>query len=284
MERSQEVVAAYFRSKQKELNALAEIAVCQHPSLKGSHREEVFRTYLSQILPKRYSVGRGMIYEATARSCEADIVIWDSQNFPSLPMLDHSFFFAESVRGVIEVKSNWSADNFRDALKKSQSVRKIDPVFEPSLSDVLLKMQVDLEYLKEGYEYSGILQVKQRIGTCVIFLNGGTETDPTAIFNFCEESVDLCWPDLIVLLQPGIVVKRGTKNNEGVEECLQFLKFGENALLAFTSELLNILDDRVVHNEGRFSLEGYAFPYLDGELLYETDFKLLRLSAGNIIL
>src|SRR3954451_10703188 len=123
---TQDQVRKYFRVKAKQLAATADLSICEHPGLIGSHREELQRVFLREILPGRFTVGRGMVYGAFGhRSKEADIVIWDSQNYPSLPMLDHSFFFADSVRLVLECKSRWSGDEFEDVLEKCESVRSI---------------------------------------------------------------------------------------------------------------------------------------------------------------
>ena len=119
------LVQQYFRVKARQLAAMAHLPVCEHSTLTGSHREELQRIFLQEILPRRFSVGRGMVYGPFHRSREADIVIWDSQNYPSLPMLDHSFFFAESVRIVLECKSQWKDEEFKDVLIKCRLVRNI---------------------------------------------------------------------------------------------------------------------------------------------------------------
>lgn len=130
-------VANYFRAKRRELMALADLPVVEHAGLRGSHREQIYRTYLADLLLRRYSVGRGMVYGQFHRSREADIVVWDSHAYPTLPLQDHSFFFAESVRTVIECKSKWSSAGFADVLDKSRAVRDIVPRKELSLADEL---------------------------------------------------------------------------------------------------------------------------------------------------
>src|ERR1039458_5354439 len=93
-----EKIRDYFRVKAKQLAAVASLPICDHSGLAGSHREQVQRIYLREILPKRFEIGRGMVYGVEHRSYEADIVVWDSIQYPSLPMADHSLYFAESVR------------------------------------------------------------------------------------------------------------------------------------------------------------------------------------------
>ena len=94
----------YFRDKAKQLMAASSQTVVDHTYLRGSHRENVLKIYLEELLPKRFGIGKGMIYNIGSRSNEADIVIWDSQNYPQIQFLGHSLFFAESVKAVIEVK------------------------------------------------------------------------------------------------------------------------------------------------------------------------------------
>jgi hypothetical protein len=103
--RAPERVRKYFRAIRSGLLGAAEEAVCNHSGLTGGHRETVCKEYLGKVLPKRFDVDRGMVYGFAHRSKEADIVIWDSMNFPRLDMPDHTVFFAESVRAVLEVKT-----------------------------------------------------------------------------------------------------------------------------------------------------------------------------------
>lgn len=102
-----QLVQQYFRAKRRQLLAMSELAVAEHGGLRGSHREELQRIYLREILPRRFSIGHGMVYGAIGRSKEADIVLWDADNYPSLPLTDSSLFFAESVRVVLESKSDY---------------------------------------------------------------------------------------------------------------------------------------------------------------------------------
>lgn len=112
--KTQELVQQYFRAKRRQLLAMSEQAVVEHSGLRGSYREELQRIYLREILPGRFRVGHGMVYGLVQRSKEADIVIWDAANYPSLPLVDHALYFAESVRVVWSrkalgaVSSSWT--------------------------------------------------------------------------------------------------------------------------------------------------------------------------------
>lgn len=122
---SHERVRDYFRVKSRQLRASADLAVCDHNGLSGNHREELQRIYFNEVLPRRFEVGSGMVYGQFHRSREADIVIWNFKDYPSLPMSDHAFFFAESVRMVLESKSQMSSAEFDNDLLKSQAVSRL---------------------------------------------------------------------------------------------------------------------------------------------------------------
>lgn len=79
--------------------------------------------FLEAFMPNRLSVGRGIVYGPISRSGECDVVIWDSSNFPQLPMFDHSSFFVESVSFVIEVKSTYSKDELEQAVARCRTLR-----------------------------------------------------------------------------------------------------------------------------------------------------------------
>lgn len=73
--KTQRLVQQYFRSKTRQLLAAAQEVVSEHPGLRGGHREAVLRVYLNDIIPRRFAIGRGMIYGLSHRSREADVVI-----------------------------------------------------------------------------------------------------------------------------------------------------------------------------------------------------------------
>jgi len=273
-------VAGYFRAKRRELMALADLPVADHSGLRGGHREQIYRTYLADILPRRYSVGRGMVYGEFHRSREADIVVWDSHSYPSLPLQDHAFYFAESVRAVIECKSNWSATEFSDVLDKARAVRDIVPHKELSLADELTQIQLDLISLKLGKPHQGLLISGHHIGTTALFLKGGKKLAPDQIIKSCK-NLDDSWPDVLLLLEPGLLALKAYPDDTEIHGSIGFFSYGEDSLLAFSTALLKLLDDRVVHSESRFYLDGYAYPFLQAEPFAVYEFPLTRFAPGR---
>ncbi len=193
------------------------------------------------------------------RSKEADIVIWDSQNYPSLPMLDHAFFFADSVRLVLECKSRWTSEEFEDVLEKCHSMRSILTAKGTNLRDEIDMIQQEIYAMKEGIDHAGAMIMHHRIATAAIFLMGGDSVDADWMSAEKLEEVDEKWPDVTLFLAPQKVV---TKRYEDGQGWLEFTAFCEDSLAAFTADFLGLLSERSVHIEEPFYLMKYAFTSL----------------------
>jgi len=198
-------------------------------------------------------------------------------------MLDHSFFFAESVRMVIESKSRWSTEDFDDVLLKSQAVRDIVVTPGPSLDDTLAVIQLDIAALKESRAHSGILYAPFHIATGGVFLAGGFRAfDPPreTITDEVLQDADDRWPDVLLLLEPGkMILKDYPPDQDGR---LLFFDYGEDALLAFTNALLQTVAGRSVLTESEFYLTRYAFRVLVETEPYEAlPFPLTRFPPGR---
>ena len=219
-----------------------------------------------------------MVYGLGHRSKEADIVIWDALNYPSLPMLDHSFFFAESVRAVVECKSIWSSAEFLDVREKCRSVRDIVPMAGLTLTDELESIWQEIQSLREGTEHHGALLSKHHIGTAAVFLKGGQSFEVDSLSEETIADVDDSWPDLLLLVEAGRFVVKQYESTGGFvgRGWLELYEFGEDALLAFTNGLLVTLSDRSVHSEEPFYLSRYAWNIADAEAVTKVEFPLHR--------
>lgn len=255
-----ERVAKYFRALSKKILATSEQVTSGHSGLAGGHREAVCREYLELILPARYAIGRGIVHGILHRSREADIVLWDASNFPRLQMADHTFFFAESVRAVLEVKSCWSTEEFQDIRTKAGAAASIITMGAGSLADELDMIRLDLAALHNGREHEGMLITKPRIATGAIILKGGQKMNSTLATSAVVQDADHEWPDVMLLLQPGKVVLKTYRQDEDgrTRGRLEFYSLGDDALLRFTSALLELLSDRSVHTEGPLYFEQYC--------------------------
>jgi hypothetical protein len=282
---TQDLVKQYFIEKSRQLAALANMSICQHSGLIGSHREQIYRLYLQEILPKKYAVGRGMIYGKSHKSKETDIVIWDSLNYPSLPMSDHSFFFAESVRAVIECKSKWSDKEFDNVTDKCKSIKLVVPQKSISLKDKIYLLYQEINSLKNNKPLPETLIHAYHIGTTAIFMQGGNKlANKKELKNFLEKKINLGgrffifddFPDVMLLLEIGIVSIKYYPKEYGLLKygCLKFFKLGENSLLIFTEHFLKILDERSINNEGDFYFSDYFHVPL--EPYFEISFEAGR--------
>jgi hypothetical protein len=247
--RFEEQLKKYFSSKARQILEAARKVGTEHNGLVGGHREVLVREYLAALLPRRYEVGRGMVYGLTHRSKEADLVVWDSQNYPSLRFRDHSNFFAESVRLVLEAKSNWSTNEFIDILEKCKAVRDIVPSHAPNLSDELAMLHLEVEALKQGKGHQGILRTSHHIATAALVLFGGATFGPEILDPAWIDDADDQWPDVLLLLERGkLVLKRYETHDGYMGGCgrLEFYDLGDDALLVFSAMLMERLAERTV--------------------------------------
>jgi Domain of unknown function (DUF6602) len=249
------LIRTYFRSKKMQLTALAAQAIMPHNPSIGSHREELSRLYLSDVLPRRYAVHTGMIFGTSHRSKQIDIVIWDHLNYPIIPMLDHAVFFAESVHAAIEVKSRWSLSAARAMWENCRSVRAI------TLQQPIIGLPERIRALEHAFEsyVSGHGSIKAKfhfpgkIPTIAIFLTGGKELDEKAFSRFCtNKSPEQGWPDLALLLEANLVIEKRLPSAAGIEALsgqvypaeVVATDYGEDALAVFTARFLRIVSSR----------------------------------------
>lgn len=183
-----------------------------------------------------------MVYGLAHRSKEADIVIWDALNYPSLPMLDHSFYFAESVRAVVKCKSTWSFEELLDVRGKCRSVRDIAPMAGLTLTDELESIWQEIESLLEGIQHHEALLSKHHIGTATVFLKGGQTFRANSLTQETIADVDDSWPDLLLFVKAGRFVLKQYEPTGGFGGTgwLEYYELGEDALPAFTNDLLTI--------------------------------------------
>lgn len=86
----------------------------QHPSGTGDAREDIVRQYLQDVLPRRFSVDRGKIFDSEGRlSREFDVIIAEAHDVaPAMSLAGRRIVPVEAVCGVIEVKSGLNRDGY----------------------------------------------------------------------------------------------------------------------------------------------------------------------------
>lgn len=278
------IITEYFRAKRREILAAGQLAVVEHAGLRGTHRELVVDRYLREILPGRFDIGHGQIHGAFHRSREADVVLWDSLNFPRMSLLGSTIFFSESVRTSIEVKSRWNAEELQDILVKTRSVRDVISTSGTNLDDELALIRLGMESLATGEPSPGLMSVPHHIGTAAFVVRGGQEFRLTDLSADAVRDADDAWPDLMLMLEAGVVVVKDYLSEVGFSQGsgrLERFELGEDSLLFFTHELLSRLVARSVYVETPLDLSRYQVDVLRSRPIESVGFKLTRPNPGR---
>jgi Domain of unknown function (DUF6602) len=99
----------------------------EHPGLKGSSFEEVFRTFLEEYLPKTLDISSGVVVDSEGRSTrQLDVIISDAAKTPIFyRSADTRVVPIEGVYAVIEVKANLDGQELERAFENMKSVRAL---------------------------------------------------------------------------------------------------------------------------------------------------------------
>lgn len=237
----------FFRAKRGELRSKSKSVLATHKGLRGSHREHACRVFLEDFLPKRYSVGRGILFDDFGHtSKETDVVIWDDQNFPRLNEGGHTLFFVNSVRCAIGVKTRWSTARWAETLAESKSVRDLVPHIHEldGVRHRLLRLEHQVAALSAGGALEGVLLFPHHTATAAIILDGGSRLDSETLKTVTPDPDDTL-PDLTLLLEPGILVEK--LYVEADDRILGFAgihRLGSDALMGFIIKLQRCIEDR----------------------------------------
>lgn len=106
----------------------------------GENREDILANFLSNHLPGKFGVDTGLILSSDGEfSNQADLVIVDNDNnSPLYPNSTNKLWLVESIYALIEVKTNLTPDNLKDAFEKCKKFKKLKREFQtvPSLPKV----------------------------------------------------------------------------------------------------------------------------------------------------
>ena len=123
-------VEEYFERRAERILGELEAAnsLTTHRELYGLAGEESVRSFLRELLPRRYGVGTGHIVSFDATSAQVDIVIFDPQSCFKIPIGETATLFSvEGVYGAIEVKTSPSRSrNVKRTVEKA--VGNIDSI------------------------------------------------------------------------------------------------------------------------------------------------------------
>lgn len=120
----------------------------QHPTGTGDAREDAVRQYLQEVLPPRFSVDRGKIFDSQGHlSPEFDIIIAEARDVaPAMSLAGRRIVPIESVYGVIEVKSDLKPKHYNSFIRAVSGLDQMRRYYTP----VLPIQTIDSETLAAG--------------------------------------------------------------------------------------------------------------------------------------
>jgi hypothetical protein len=280
-----DLIRAFFQSKTQQLLAVSRQAVVEHSGLKGAHREEIINIYLKEILPKRFGIGKGMVYGLAHRSKEVDILVWDEQNYPELRMLGHSLFFAESAKAIIEVKTRWNTAEFEDIKGKASSSKGIFKTQKTNIIEHLTLLENQISAMQYQQEFSGILSTPYHTAFAAFIFQGGENFSLEEITEEQLSGIDDNYPDLIVFLSAGrVLAKEYDRHEDGSMSGQAFLRLYESkddTLLLFTEFLMGEIMERTVLTEYPFYFRDYFFSLTSKMRFTELEYPMTRPLPGG---
>jgi hypothetical protein len=120
-----QVIASISQDMMRHFNTLS--VQHRHRGLRGFSREAVLREYLQGLLPMNVDIGHGEVFDADGQySGECDAIIYDRIRTPIFFSEGQQMMPAESVYGVIEVKSRLDLNEFGDCVKKCQKIKQLN--------------------------------------------------------------------------------------------------------------------------------------------------------------
>lgn len=112
--------------------ALLETSGIRHSGIKGSKREDTFRNFLIQRMPKRYGVASGeVVDQLNTAGPQLDALIFDQTRDFSFSDGDVQVLPAEALLASIEVKSKLSADEIEKCCNAARKLRALRPFKKP---------------------------------------------------------------------------------------------------------------------------------------------------------
>jgi hypothetical protein len=119
---------SYMAALQHLAHGSRELArLMPHHGERGRIAEEIIKSVLTRTLPKRFSVGTGVVFSADGQvSRQTDIVIYDNfYNSPLLSEFGACVFPVETVYATIEVKSELTKQELRKAMDAIMLMRSV---------------------------------------------------------------------------------------------------------------------------------------------------------------
>lgn len=123
------ILAKYYNGIVMQVSAELEHinSILEHQGEKGSQNEQLMIRLLRKFLPKRFSIGSGIVIDSDGtQSKQCDIIIYDNVYHPDIFGLRSSVIFpVETVYATIEVKTTLRRGDIKTAIENIESVKKL---------------------------------------------------------------------------------------------------------------------------------------------------------------
>lgn len=174
-----------------ECNSIA--SHIEHMGLRGSHRENILKKYIGQLLPQKFSVGTGIIVDVKGtQSKQQDFFIYDAFNSPVfLNMESSSVVPVESVYATVEIKSKLTKETLRQSVDNIKSVKELEltmlknSVFIPAQHNFILG---------SVFAYSSDIDI---------------DTIGKNLDEFCKDMAPQVRPSMVCVFDQGIIINVG---------------------------------------------------------------------------
>lgn len=186
-----------------------------HMGLRGTSREDILRNYIKDLLPKKFTVGSGIIIDANGtQSKQQDFYIYDAFQSPVILQYEsYAIIPIESVYASVEIKSTLNSDTLKQSVENIKSVKS-------------LELQIQKNELS--------ISTRHNIVFGVIFAYSSSISIETIAGNLMEYCKNLSYnqqPNIICILDQGVVLRVSKLGGGNVE-----LDPGENNTYAIIKE------------------------------------------------
>ncbi|MFX1284522.1 MAG: DUF6602 domain-containing protein [Promethearchaeota archaeon] len=221
-------VLEYWKEQREQIISKSkEVMKGDLQTLKGTHRELIIEDFFRKFFPKRFDYGNGYIIDSELnKSNQSDVVIYDAENHPIIPLRNYNYFFAESVNFVFEIKSYHNKEELEKVIEGTKKINQLKPHLKPNFD--LYKKSIETRFLNiekrliyhtnsmdDPTEFSkSVLNTDELIPlafpnpilTGAIFLKTQKKFDLEEALNEQGiQSIHKEWPNLMVWLEEGIV-------------------------------------------------------------------------------
>ena len=126
--------AAFLEAAGQEFQArIDRAAFYQQPTGVGDAREDLVRQYLQDVLPRRFSIDRGKIFDSEGHlSREFDVIISEAHDVaPAMSLAGRRIVPIEAVYGVLEVKSSLNRETYNAFIAAVVELDQMTRYYQP---------------------------------------------------------------------------------------------------------------------------------------------------------